>query len=150
MIPGIKKILFENRMVHPVTGCWLWMGRCNKEGYGVISLPDETTARGRRDYSVHRLAYAEFKGEPQNSVLHIPLCFFKNCFWPEHLYDGTQKDNVGDMIILGTGRNKYGGFERTHCIREHPLTPENTRIDKNGHKICKLCGQERMRKYRNK
>lgn len=28
---------------------------------------------------------------------------------------------------------------KTHCIRGHALTPDNVRVNKKGHRICRMC-----------
>ena len=44
-----------------------------------------------------------------------------------------------------------GGWEnRTHCKWDHEFTPENTRSDKRGFRICKQCVRTRTLRYRAK
>lgn len=145
---NIKEILLSNRRIHETTGCWLWTGRLQTDGYGVISLPNESNTR-RRDYLVHRLSYIEFKGQPNKFVLHIVECFFKHCFNPEHLYDGNHKNNAEDLMVFGQHSNQYGKFDKTHCYNNHPLEGNNLVIW-GGRRTCRICAKERKRKYRNK
>lgn len=144
----IKELLLANRRIHETTGCWLWTGRLQDDGYGVISLPNEAGTR-RRDYLVHRLSYIEFKGQPNKFVLHVVACFFKNCFNPEHLYDGNHKDNKNDEAIFGPGKNQYGKFDKTCCSNGHSLEGDNLAIW-GGKKTCRICATERTKRYRNK
>lgn len=37
---------------------------------------------------------------------------------------------------------------RTHCIRDHEFTPENTRVDNKGHRVCKACNRISAAKWR--
>ena len=47
-------------------------------------------------------------------------------------------------------RKKPGPSKRTHCLRGHPFTPENTRTSKSGHRRCRACMREREgRRIRN-
>ena len=48
---SIKQTLIENSMPEPNTGCWLWFGATNKDGYGAVR---RTTA--------HRAAYETWVG----------------------------------------------------------------------------------------
>lgn len=134
----IKEKLFANRRIHPTTGCWLWTGAIANDGYGV------TTINGKFQH-VHIVAYKEFKSEPNNLVLHVIPCPFKHCFNPEHLYDGTQKENIADTILLGTHYSVINS-RKTHCPSGHEYTPENTRIDKKGSRKCKECERNQNRK----
>lgn len=80
--------------------------------------------------------------------MHIRECLYPNCFNPDHLYAGTQKDNTQDMIAIGRGRNQYTDVNITHCKRGHEYTPSNTYIDKKGNKNCKECKRLLAIKYR--
>lgn len=79
--------------------CWLWTRGKNNKGYGVFSVT------GRNRYT-HRLAWILTYGEiPQNlSVCHH--CDNRLCCNPNHLFTGTAKDNVQDM--MRKGRNRWG------------------------------------------
>lgn len=80
----------------PITNCWLWTKSTTPNGYGKVKYEGKT-------YGTHRLAYIISRGEhPGNySVLHT--CDTKLCINPEHLYKGTQGDNMRDRSI----RNRY-------------------------------------------
>lgn len=75
------------------SGCWIWVGSKDKDGYGYIK------EKGKLVY-VHRLAYRLNKGEPGSFwVLHT--CDNPPCVNPEHLFLGDVQDNVDDMIAKG-------------------------------------------------
>jgi hypothetical protein len=38
--------------------------------------------------------------------------------------------------------------EQTHCINGHEFTPENTRLDKDGYRICRECSRDSKRRMR--
>ncbi len=81
--------------IKKVKACWLWTGSIDKNGYGL------TTYRGKLT-KAHRAAYTEFKGSPgELFVLHT--CDTPACVRPKHLFLGTQKDNVQDMLSKGRG-----------------------------------------------
>lgn len=77
-------------------GCMEWMGTRLPRGYGSVTYKGERT-------TAHRIAYRLRKGEipPGKFVLH--KCDNPACCNPEHLFVGTQKDNIDDMIAKGRG-----------------------------------------------
>jgi hypothetical protein len=107
--------------------CWLWGGCRSKDGYGSIKID------GRKDY-VHRVAYRLFNGviPPGMEVHHT--CTVKGCLNPDHLRALTHRDNLlADDTIPGRNARK------THCIRGHAFSTENTRIVPNGYRVSRRC-----------
>lgn len=78
------------------TGCLEWTGTCSTNtGYG------RTSYRGKPAY-VHRCAailYLSFVPNPGMFVLHS--CDNPRCFNPDHLFIGTQADNMRDATLKG-------------------------------------------------
>lgn len=81
-------------------GCWKWTGSLRRE-YGRIFANYKTI-------SVHRFSYELHCGKiPKNkSVLHT--CDNPPCVNPKHLFLGTHKDNMRDMIVKGRKRVGIG------------------------------------------
>ncbi len=89
----IKDRLFEKRKIDPITGCWLWMGGKFLNGYGTIKVKGKSNP-------IHRLSLEIFKGVifgKDEQANHIRECPYKHCFNPDHLYKGTQKQNMADL-----------------------------------------------------
>lgn len=63
----------------------------------------------------------------------------------ENLAWGTQSENNYDAVRHGT----HAEASRTHCLRGHEFTAENTR-HYNGARFCRTCARERMRRVRAK
>ena len=91
---SIKDRLIKNRKIDLITNCWLWIKAKDKNGYGAITID-------KKVYRVHRIAYKEYIGPIKNHILHKLICLNKNCFNPDHLYDGTQEENNQDTLNSG-------------------------------------------------
>ena len=72
-------------------GCWEWSS-VGPSGYG--------TWRHGKATGAHRGSYQLFKGSITDCVLHH--CGNRRCVNPDHLYDGTYKDNWLDQVKDGT------------------------------------------------
>lgn len=84
------------------SGCRIWMGAVNEMGYGTATI-------GQRRWKAHRAAwYFEKGGIPQGMhVLH--KCDVPSCVNPDHLFLGTQGDNMRDMASKGRQRGGARG-----------------------------------------
>ncbi len=74
--------------------CWEWQGATYRNGYGAFR---EST---KLNSVAHRTAYKISKGDPGN-LLVCHTCDNRLCVRPDHLFLGTQLDNMQDMIKKG-------------------------------------------------
>ncbi len=101
---------FDKRLiaVDASTGCWLWRGKLDKDGYGIKTFRVD----GKRvALQAHRVWFEIWSGRklpPDVVVRHS--CDVRNCVNPQHLLIGTQADNVHDMV--SRGRMYRGGMTR--------------------------------------
>ena len=83
-------------------GCWLWMGYRNKDGYGKFQLAH------RRNDLAHRVAWRFFRAEIPVGKYVLHRCDIPACVNPDHLFIGTQRENVLDMFRKGRGNRARG------------------------------------------
>jgi hypothetical protein len=77
--------------------CWLWQASKNKDGYGAF-----------QSGLAHRHAWLLSKGEIPNGLYVLHKCDNPGCCNPQHLFIGTQKDNMADMRSKGRGPDTKG------------------------------------------
>lgn len=85
------KVYYE---VDEETGCWEWQNRLDEWGHGRI-------ADGDKQRYAHRVAYELEHGEIPDGKQINHACRNPSCVNPDHLYAGTQLENVHDEIDAG-------------------------------------------------
>ena len=106
-MPDIWKRIEELSMPEPNSGCIFWLGGLDKDGYAMISGPFKKDSwvpvRIARMILTNKLKY-----EP---LMALHTCDVRCCVNEQHLYDGTQQQNVRDMYKRGRRvivRDQYG------------------------------------------
>ena len=77
--------------------CWIWTGYTTKGGYGLITSNGKTT-------TAHRFAWELTYGRILRGMDILHHCDNPTCVRPDHLFLGTQQDNIIDMVEKG----RYG------------------------------------------
>lgn len=75
-------------------GCWEWRGCRTIWGYGQFWMDG-------RMFPAHRAAYYLLKEENPREKFVLHRCDNRECVNPDHLWLGTQKDNIQDAITKG-------------------------------------------------
>ena len=92
---------FISKLIFGATDCWLWNGSRNRGDYGTFPYQGESKA--------HRVSYRLFKGSIPTGMNVLHRCDVPSCVNPDHLFLGTQKDNVLDMVQK----------KRHRCVPKH-------------------------------
>lgn len=79
--------------VNKTDPCWLWIGAKTGD-YGYFR-------RQRESNRVHRFSYELHRGPIPKGLCVLHHCDNPLCVNPDHLFLGTQADNVRDMINKG-------------------------------------------------
>ncbi len=82
--------------VNAETGCWIWTGCLDVHGYG--STRDPVL---QKTMLAHRLSWLAYRGEIPGQLNVLHKCDVPACVNPDHLFIGTQADNIEDMTRKG-------------------------------------------------
>lgn len=111
--------------------CWVWTGSLAKRGYGSFCPSGKSV-------SAHRYSFELARGEIPEGLHLDHLCRNPPCVNPDHLDPVTVRLN----ILRGDGEAAKNAA-KTHCLRGHEFTSENTYT--NGRRrVCRQC--ERIRR----
>ena len=109
----------------PEDNCWLWRGAKDKNGYGMITRNGSTV-------KAHRVSYEVHWGESLETYHCLHRCDNPSCVNPNHLFSGTNLDNVQDKVKKGrcyTGDQKgekNGNSKLTDAIVKSIRTEYNS------------------------
>lgn len=140
-IETVKARFWSKVSIGAPDDCWEWQAYATKQGYGKFSI-------GKKLYMAHRVSYKLTYGDFDQSLDCCHKCDNPRCVNPNHLFLGTTKDNMQDM--LSKGRHYFK--RRTHCHKGHEYTAENILWERNGTKrTCRVChnirSKESMRRH---
>ncbi len=83
---------FELHVVRKDGGCWNWAGSVTEKGYGRFSTPGQVLA-------AHRVAYEIYIRPIPDGLCVCHHCDNPACVNTDHLFLGTNGDNVQDSVL---------------------------------------------------
>lgn len=98
-----RQRILDSSKLNLVSGCWEWQNILCPNGYGQMLIL-------KKRKMPHRVAYEEFVGPIPNGLFVCHRCDNPACCNPEHLFLGTQQDNMDDKV--SKGRQSRGS---KHC-----------------------------------
>jgi hypothetical protein len=135
----MPRVPFWNKVLMTDT-CWLWTGGTAGSSYkhGRLTAP-QAEATGER--AAHRHAYALFNGPIPPGLQINHHCDVALCVRPDHLYAGTQKDNMQDALRRNRG---IGRPIKDVCPAGHMKVGANLRVY-GTQRFCAECMNKRAR-----
>lgn len=113
----------------PMSGCWLWIGACDRDGYGKAT-------RENRSERAHRVVYEAIMAKVPAGLQLDHKCRVRCCVNPDHLEPVTGAEN--------TRRGLNANRSKAACPRGHAYTDENTML-RSGGRFCRECDRARCR-----
>ena len=128
-------------VIHP-NGCWIWQASRDKDGYGKFKVD-------RKDIRAHTFSWTYWNGPvPAGKVLDHYRCNTPPCANLFHVRPETPQ--VNSWV---PGNVAYDNAQKTHCLRGHEFTEENTYKFKTKFgmgRSCRACSRLRLAKYRSR
>lgn len=122
---SIETRLMKSIKINRETGCWEWQRGLFSTGYGQISVKGV----GRL---AHIVSYETFVGSIPDGLFVLHKCDNPICINPEHLFLGTNQDNMTDMVNKGRSargeRNRHAKLtvDQVLEIKQRLLNGEDT------------------------
>ena len=126
--PPIQRVMTKI-LINPFTGCWLYTGTVNNNGYPRIIQADSP-----RNLGAHRVTYEHYRQTIPAGLDLDHLCRVRRCVNPWHLEPVTRS------------MNNLRGLRKTlqsTCKNGHPFDGFSQ-----GMRICKTCRRESARRYK--
>jgi len=123
---------------NPETGCWIWRGTIGHDKRGNQRGQLRVNARITL---AHRFSYERFVGPIPAGLLVCHHCDNTLCVNPDHLFVGTQADNMQDMLAKERGAQPRGELNgKSNLTRETVLAIHALIGTRSNSSIARLCG----------
>lgn len=117
--PHIPMAVLLDRYIIAPNGCWEWQGSKNRQGYGIICLMIDGKPN---TMPAPRLQWMHLRGKPAEGKDICHTCDNPGCINPGHLWEGTPKQNIHDMIAKG--RANFQGLRQNQPSAQITAQPD--------------------------
>lgn len=145
-VASLKKSLderFWEKVVKTEGGCWNWTASTRHKGYGAfVYEKNGVVVQGR----AHRYSWELHCGDIPDGMFVLHRCDNPACVNPEHLFLGTNQDNVNDMMRKGrhgAGGSKCGSNGKWKRGKDHwncRIPDDTVVLIKNDRSLGMSCG----------
>ncbi len=117
-----------NWTVDHSTGCWLWNGDVDAQGYGFVF-------RGNSRVKAYLVVYVQHEGAVPEGLVLDHGCGVRRCVAPHHLEAVTQQENVWRK--QWRYRSKLERCKKGHDMRENSIVLPETKG-----RVCRQCNRD--------
>jgi len=91
-VDAVSRVIRNSRRCD--SGCWEWRLKIRPNGYARVTFKQQS-------WYAHRLAYAAMVGPIAQGMDICHHCDNRKCVNPDHLFEGSRKDNMQDAVRKG-------------------------------------------------
>lgn len=141
MKPGPKRRdemvrFMEQVSPEPNSGCWLWTGPVQVSGHAQFC----TGGHQGKKVMAYRFSYERFVAPIPDGLFVCHRCDVPQCVNPDHMFLGSQKDNMRDAKLKGRAK---GAPAKSVC----GVCSGAWHVQSNGAKVCPSCQRIRARTH---
>lgn len=109
--------------------CWIWQGCRGSKGYGTIWVGNKSDGRRK---ATHRVSWELVNGPIPAGMYVCHKCDNPPCIRPDHLFIGSNADNMADMRAKGRSPKPVGSANPAAKLSESQVDEIRTRYARGG------------------